>query len=279
MFKASGNNVLQKLIDMTTKKVKSLKNKHQSIYDEWEEKILDPLGSGSDYTVFLDHLGIPCLDIRFEPKEYSEYGTYHSVYDSFAWMDHYGDKGFYYHVKLTEIVLKIIKNVVNVKYLPFDHNNQAKMFIKDIIKIKFNNLNNELIKNKTNILLKSLHNYKILSKNLEYHKKSIGPLIYNDIVQFVEREFLNKHGLPKQKWYKNLMVAPGLELGYGSLTFPGIRYAINHNNNKLIENEFNKVIKSINGANKMLNINNNKKNNNLIFNKKINTIYSLVNES
>ena len=50
------------------------------------------LGSGSDYTVFLDHFGIPSLDFSYSnPK--AHYGQYHSIYDSFAWMDKYGGEG------------------------------------------------------------------------------------------------------------------------------------------------------------------------------------------
>jgi hypothetical protein len=45
------------------------------------------LGSGSDYTAFLDHFGIPSLDFSFSKK--TTYGQYHSIYDSFAWMDRY----------------------------------------------------------------------------------------------------------------------------------------------------------------------------------------------
>ena len=57
------------------------------------EPHLEPLGSGSDYTVFLDHLGIPSLSFGFNGK----YGVYHSMYDNFLWMDRFGDPEFLYH--------------------------------------------------------------------------------------------------------------------------------------------------------------------------------------
>ena len=53
--------------------------------DTWNGD-LSVLGSGSDYTAYLDHLGIPSLDLAFSPKD-SPYGVYHSVFDSFEWMD------------------------------------------------------------------------------------------------------------------------------------------------------------------------------------------------
>jgi N-acetylated-alpha-linked acidic dipeptidase len=60
---------------------------------------LSPLGSGSDYTVFLDHLGIPSLDFSFS----GPYGTYHSVYDNFRWMEKYGDPEFLYHAAAAKL--------------------------------------------------------------------------------------------------------------------------------------------------------------------------------
>ena len=54
---------------------------------------LGDLGSGSDYTAFVDHLGIPALNVDFSGR----YGVYHSIYDDFFWMDHFGDPGFALH--------------------------------------------------------------------------------------------------------------------------------------------------------------------------------------
>ena len=54
------------------------------------EARIGPLGSGSDYTPFLQHLGVPSTDMGFN----GDYGVYHSAYDSFYWMDHFGDPGF-----------------------------------------------------------------------------------------------------------------------------------------------------------------------------------------
>ncbi len=55
--------------------------------------MLNPLGSGSDYTAFLDHLGVPALDVGFGGR----YGVYHSIYDNFYWMEKFGDPEFLTH--------------------------------------------------------------------------------------------------------------------------------------------------------------------------------------
>jgi len=57
--------------------------------DDDDDSNIGTLGSGSDYTVFLDHFGIPSLDFSYNKKK-ATYGQYHSIYDSFAWMDKFG---------------------------------------------------------------------------------------------------------------------------------------------------------------------------------------------
>lgn len=71
-----------------------------SLYDHFVKEGHDNihnLGSGSDYTVFLEHLGIPSADLGFKQGKGDAIYQYHSNYDSFHWMSHYGDKGFVYH--------------------------------------------------------------------------------------------------------------------------------------------------------------------------------------
>ena len=106
-FGASSVPSLWKLIRAATRDIKDPKT-GKTIYQQWqdraredrseEEKVtggearIGPLGSGSDYTPFLQHLGIPSTDMSFG----GDYGVYHSAYDSFYWMDHFGDPGFRY---------------------------------------------------------------------------------------------------------------------------------------------------------------------------------------
>lgn len=71
-----------------------------SLYDHFvkeEHDNIQNLGSGSDYTVFLEHLGIPAVDMGFKQGKDDAIYQYHSNYDSFYWMSHFGDKGFVYH--------------------------------------------------------------------------------------------------------------------------------------------------------------------------------------
>src|SRR5262249_2303509 len=73
------------------------------------------LGSGSDYTVFFNRLGIPSADLIFD----GPYGVYHSVYDDFAWMDRPGDPGFLYHAAMARLVGLLALRFANADVLPF----------------------------------------------------------------------------------------------------------------------------------------------------------------
>src|SRR5713101_2265336 len=74
------------------------------------------IGSGSDHTVFLNHLGRPVINLGFS----GEYGVYHSMYDDHYWMSHIGDPAFEYHVTLTRMWGLVALRLANADILPFD---------------------------------------------------------------------------------------------------------------------------------------------------------------
>ena len=75
---------------------------------------MHPLGSGSDYTVFLDHLGVPSLDIGFS----GNYGVYHSIYDDFTWMEKFGDPEFLTHTMAARLYTAIVMRAAAAEVLP-----------------------------------------------------------------------------------------------------------------------------------------------------------------
>jgi N-acetylated-alpha-linked acidic dipeptidase len=81
-----------------------------------EERPVAILGSGSDYTVFFNRLGIASMDILFD----GPYGVYHSVYDGYGWMSRHGDPGFRYHAAMSRLAGVIALRFANADVLPFD---------------------------------------------------------------------------------------------------------------------------------------------------------------
>ncbi|CAM9748772.1 unnamed protein product, partial [Phaeothamnion confervicola] len=95
-----------------------------SLSDAWSGNV-GMLGSGSDYTVFLDALGIASIDFEFVADLSDDYGVYHSVYDSFAWMDKWGDPTWEYHAMAARLWGLMALRLADAAVLPFDHLDQA----------------------------------------------------------------------------------------------------------------------------------------------------------
>ncbi|PVH22350.1 hypothetical protein CXQ85_005378 [Candidozyma haemuli] len=103
--------------------------KEGSLHDHFiKEKgdIIRNLGSGSDYTVFLEHLGIPSADISFRPAKNDSIYHYHSNYDSFHWMDNFGDKGFVFHNVMAKYLSLLVLELSKHKVIEFSLNDYAK---------------------------------------------------------------------------------------------------------------------------------------------------------
>lgn len=79
---------------------------------------IEPLGSGTDYTAFLDHLGIATLDLGYGGED--EQGIYHSVYDDFYWYTHFSDRDFVYGRALAQTVGTSVMRLADAEVLPFE---------------------------------------------------------------------------------------------------------------------------------------------------------------
>jgi N-acetylated-alpha-linked acidic dipeptidase len=96
---------------------------------EHADLALEPLGSGSDYTSFLDFLGIPCLNLGFGGESDDE-GVYHSIYDDFYWYSHYGDTNFFYGRALAQTIGTIVLRLAEADVIPFEFSDLANVVHK-----------------------------------------------------------------------------------------------------------------------------------------------------
>ena len=91
------------------------------------------IGSGSDHTVFLNFVGMPVLGLGFE----GPYGVYHSAYDDFFWMNHFGDPGYRYHTLMSQLWGVLALRLANADLLPFDFATYAaniRQFVNELAK-------------------------------------------------------------------------------------------------------------------------------------------------
>ncbi len=97
---------------------------------------IQALGSGTDFTGFLDHLGIATLDLGYGGED--EQGIYHSIYDDFYWYTHFSDKDFIYGRAMSQTGGTTVMRLADAEVLPFDFVNFAdtiKTYIKELEKL------------------------------------------------------------------------------------------------------------------------------------------------
>ena len=227
---------------------------------------LPALGSGSDFSPFAQHIGIPSLNLGFSGED--DGGEYHSIYDSYDLYRRFKDPTFEYGVVLAKTAGRTTLRFADAELLPFDFRNlqtTISKYTKEVSaladEMRENTLvENQLIKEKYYIIANkvtdpllppiakdevpffnfaSLQNavsnlaktaeslYTIISSNtLTSEKKNE----LNKQLYKAEQVLLTKDGLPRRGWYKHAIYAPGFFTGYGVKTLPGIREALEQRN-------------------------------------------------
>jgi len=183
---------------------------------------ISTLGSGSDYTAYIDHYGVACLDFGFNGN-YA--GVYHSKYDSLHWMEAFGDPQFKYFVAVAQFWGVTTLRLVDSDVLPFNYVEDADYFLRffsDIEKMVKEYGGEDMVK--LDGLLQAIQNFKNAAGNISTNS-SLSLQQLNSKLYLAERQFLGK-GLPLRPYYKHVIQAPGLYLGYGTQTFPGIAQAV-----------------------------------------------------
>jgi N-acetylated-alpha-linked acidic dipeptidase len=242
---------------------------------------LGAMGSGSDYSSFIQHLGIPSLDLGFGGE--NEGGEYHSIYDSYDDYTRFKDPGFFYGVALAKTAGRAALRMADAELLPFDFRNLSKTvetYVKDLME-KTEQLRestateNEIIRNNLYALandpteklktpaVKSEVPYldfsplqnalaqleqagnKAAGSWAEALAKDADHAQLNKALYRAEQQLLAANGLPRRGWYRHTLYAPGFYTGYGVKTIPGVREAIEQRNWKEAQEQIAVVSQSI----------------------------------
>ena len=243
---------------------------------------LDALGSGSDFSSFLQHLAVPSLDLGYGGENSG--GEYHSIYDSYDNYVRFKDPGFYYGVTLSQTAGRAALRMANADVLPFDFthlyttiNEYTKELMELLQTTKENTeIENQLLKlgaytlaadpTKTFIVPKVKEevpylDFSPLLNALSSLQKSADSLssawnravttaadhdALNKALYQAEQQLLTPNGLPRRSWYKHSLYAPGFYTGYGVKTMPGIREAIEQRNWKEAQEQISSAAQAIN---------------------------------
>ncbi|WP_406693720.1 M28 family metallopeptidase [Singulisphaera sp. Ch08] len=225
---------------------------------------MDPLGSGSDYTAFLDHLGIPAIDIGFGGR----YGVYHSVYDNFHWMESQGDPEFLTHTMAARLYTVLVMraaaaNVVPLTFTPYaeslgEHLDELRRMVERKARISSADPSKPPFQFRGVAgLSQSIARFAAQAKSLDHQAAEVAAdegataerlSRLNDALSRVERAFLLKDGLPDRPWFKHSVFAPGITTGYACWPFPGVRQAIATSNAEMLATQVSALVERIDAA-------------------------------
>jgi len=197
---------------------------------------ISPLGSGSDYTPFLQHLGIASLNVGFGGEGGG--GVYHSDYDDFYWYTHFADTDFAYGKALAQVDSTIDMRLADAPVLPFEFGRFAATvgrYLDEIEKLPNQRRRPDLSKvraevtqlTKTSAAFDSAYgkaSAKLSSANAQ-KLSAVDQLLYRS-----ERDLTLDPGLPGRPWFRHRIYAPGKYTGYAVKTLPGIREAVEAGN-------------------------------------------------
>jgi N-acetylated-alpha-linked acidic dipeptidase len=221
---------------------------------------LGAMGSGSDYSSFIQHVGVPSLNIGFGGE--NDGGEYHSIYDSYDHYSKYKDPGFAYGVTLAQTAGRAALRLSEADALPFDFTALHKTVNGYITELMNNveqmrektKVENELVNSKAYAvaadpteglklptmvedvpyvdfasILNALTRLEKSAQQVEQTKANADAqklAAINAKIYTAEQSLLMTKGLPRRPWYKHSLYAPGFYTGYGVKTIPGVREAI-----------------------------------------------------
>lgn len=198
-----------------------------------------PLGSGSDFTPFLQHLTTAVLNVGFGGE--SPGGVYHSAYDTIRWYQTFSDSDYSYGRTLSQITGTLILRLSEAAVLPFQFTDTADTLMRYVVELE------ALAKQKpeSKVDMRPVRNAveALRAASLAYEKahaavpnanaaRLLGRRELNELNRLLltsEQKLGNTEGLPRREWFKHQIYAPGFYTGYGVKTMPQIREGLEEN--------------------------------------------------
>jgi N-acetylated-alpha-linked acidic dipeptidase len=209
------------------------------------------LGSGSDYSVFLQHLGVPSTDIGSS----GEYGVYHSAFDNFAWFKKFGDPDFLYEQQMSRVYGLEVLRMASADVLPYDYEDYGKEILVylDAAKSKAQDKFGDKSPNFSAAVEGARHLEQAGAKILQKQRKlPNAPERLNAKLREAERALLIPEGLPNRPWFHHSIYAPGEYTGYAAVVVPGINEAIDRGDLHRIEQQIAVLAAALNRSSQVL---------------------------
>jgi N-acetylated-alpha-linked acidic dipeptidase len=183
------------------------------------------LGSGSDYTVFLQHLGVPSSDVSSS----GSYGVYHSAFDNFNWFKKFGDPDFAYEQEMARVFGLEAIRMSDADVLPYDYEQYGKEIAAyvDAARKKSEATFGGQPPNFAEAI-RAARQFEQAGAKIR-RKQGIpgnGAARLNQALRQAERALLIPNGLPNRPWFRHVIYAPGQYTGYAAVVIPGVNEAI-----------------------------------------------------
>jgi N-acetylated-alpha-linked acidic dipeptidase len=205
------------------------------------------LGSGSDYSVFIQHLGIPSADMTSS----GPYGVYHSTFDDFTWFKKFADPTFVYEQEMARVLGLEALHMADADVLPYDYElygkeieayiDQAQEKAKKVLGANAPDFNkaSEAARRFEEAGAKVLS----IQKNPPQDATRL-----NQALMDAERALLLNKGLPNRPWFRHSIYAPGQYTGYAAVVIPGVNEAIDGKNASLTAEQLQVLTEALNRA-------------------------------
>ncbi len=183
------------------------------------------LGSGSDYTAFLQHLGVPSADMSSS----GSYGVYHSTFDDFTWFKKFADPDFVYEQEMARVFGLEALRMADAEVLPYNYEEYGKE-IEAYVDAARKRAEDKLGAQALDFgqVSKAAHQFEEAGARILGKQKNPPANVdrLNEALLAAERSFLIPEGLPHRPWYRHAIYAPGEYTGYAAVVIPGVNEAL-----------------------------------------------------
>jgi N-acetylated-alpha-linked acidic dipeptidase len=195
---------------------------------DFGEAHVGDLGSGSDYSAFLQHLGVPSTDIGSN----GPYGVYHSVFDNYAWFTRFADPSFVYEQQMARVFGLEVLRMAQADALPFDYENYGNEVRRHLesAERRAQELGWRLQPDFSASLTAATHLAEAGRAVHQAGESASGAQLQriNAALLAAERAMLGE-GLPHRPWFRHTIYAPGEYTGYAAVVIPGVNESMDRN--------------------------------------------------
>ena len=215
--------------------------------DNTDEVRVGTLGSGSDFTPFFQHVGVPSTDVGSE----GPYGVYHSVFDNYNWFIRNADPTFVYEQQMARVFGLEILHMADTDVLPYDYRLYGKEVEHYVNAAK---LRAEKAKMSADFSGAEAAAKRFAAAGQSIYKAQSSPMdaaklaVVNSALRNTETALLTPDGLPHRPWYKHTIFDPGEFTGYAAVVIPGVNEAIDADDNARMEAQLTVLAKQLNAA-------------------------------